>query len=472
MKRSLCCLVAAVAVFVPLTASGEDGEDKVETIRLLLHPAPEPCPALKYQLLPNVLDRKPGNAAVMYNKLGMQFAEVGEGRLPEEIVDWLEMSLADLPRQKIRETLDKYRHVLDGLELAARRERCDWELPIREQNFISLLLPELQKARGFARLLAVKARLEIAEGKIDEALDTLKNGYALGRHVAEGPTLINAMVGMAICRMMSEQVQELIQQPESPNLYWALTSLPRPLIDTRKAMETEMYMLYLSFPVLGEVDDTRRSPEHWQHVIDRVSDEVMQLWGGSKPDLGWRPLLTAMALKGYPQAKRYLIQEGRSAAEVEAMPVPQVVILSTVRTYDDLRDQTFKWFSLPYWEAHEGMREAAQYLATEGRKREIVPVASLLMPALGAARLAVARNDRTIAVLRTIEALRLYGAAHEGRLPKKLADVTEVPVPIDPVTGKAFAYSLDGDTAVLEAPAPPNRPQRGFALRYEIKFAP
>jgi hypothetical protein len=48
-----------------------------------------------------------------------------------------------------------------------------------------------------------------------------------------------------------------------------------------------------------------------------------------------------------------------------------------------------------------------------------------------------------------VEALRLYAAAHEGRLPATLDQITEVPVPLDPVSGRAFDYRLNGDTAVL-----------------------
>ena len=71
-------------------------------------------------------------------------------------------------------------------------------------------------------------------------------------------------------------------------------------------------------------------------------------------------------------------------------------------------------------------------------------------------------------MLRAIEALRIYAAAHEGRLPDKLADIAEVPLPIDPTTGQAFSYQKTGDTAVLESPYPPGRSPRD-GLRVEVK---
>jgi hypothetical protein len=66
-----------------------------------------------------------------------------------------------------------------------------------------------------------------------------------------------------------------------------------------------------------------------------------------------------------------------------------------------------------------------------------------------------------------LEALRIYAAAHEGQLPQSLADLTEVPIPEDPVTCKPFVYRLVDSKAILEGPALPNAP-----LHYEITMAP
>ena len=72
--------------------------------------------------------------------------------------------------------------------------------------------------------------------------------------------------------------------------------------------------------------------------------------------------------------------------------------------------------------------------------REILPIAALTTPAVQQVSNAVVRTDRTIALLRTVEALRLYGANHDGRLPEKLSDITEVPIPLDPLNGQPFGY--------------------------------
>jgi len=447
----------------------KESEDQPQIVRLVLAPAAPPKAALKYELLPGFLQRRPGNAAVLYNKIGLGLGNEGIGKMDEKVAKWIDTPLNDLPRKEVREALNQYHQTLDDLDLAARRETCDWELPIRERNFVTILLPELQMARSYARLLAVKARLEMAEGKMDEALRTLQTGLALGRHVSQGPTLINGLVGMAIVQMMLTQVEELIQQPGAPNLYWALTALPRPLVDLRGAMETEMNMLYLSFPELADLDNPHRSAESWQALIDKIVDSVRS-WGAVEgPEWQTRLGITVLAIKGYPQAKQHLIEQGRTPQEVEAMPAAQVVAIYTMETYHEIRDEIFKWFYVPYWEARTGLEQAQKQLE-RGKSREIVPLASLLLPAISQVHATAARSERRVGVLRVIEALRLHAANSQGRLPAKLADIAEVPVPMDPMTGQAFLYQSDGRTAILEAVAPPGSFAKAYGLRYEIQL--
>ena len=62
------------------------------------------------------------------------------------------------------------------------------------------------------------------------------------------------------------------------------------------------------------------------------------------------------------------------------------------------------------------------------------------------------RLDRRVAALRVVEAIRLYAASHDGKLPEELIQITEVPVPEDPATGKPFEYCRDGAASVLTLP--------------------
>ncbi len=50
--------------------------------------------------------------------------------------------------------------------------------------------------------------------------------------------------------------------------------------------------------------------------------------------------------------------------------------------------------------------------------------------------------------------MRQYAAKHESKLPPTLADVKDLPIPSDPLTGKPFQYGADDDKATLALPKP------------------
>ena len=95
----------------------------------------------------------------------------------------------------------------------------------------------------------------------------------------------------------------------------------------------------------------------------------------------------------------------------------------------------------------------------------------MILPAVTKVYLVEARTDRRIAALRCIEAVRLYAASHGGALPASMAEITEVPVPLDPVTGKSFEYAASETKATLTGP-PPAGQQASIlnALYYELNI--
>jgi len=61
----------------------------------------------------------------------------------------------------------------------------------------------------------------------------------MARHIGQGPTNIQAMVATAVGEVMCREVEQFVQAKDSPNLYWAIASLPRPLVDVEKSIENE-----------------------------------------------------------------------------------------------------------------------------------------------------------------------------------------------------------------------------------------
>jgi hypothetical protein len=74
--------------------------------------------------------------------------------------------------------------------------------------------------------------------------------------------------------------------------------------------------------------------------------------------------------------------------------------------------------------------------------------------------------ERQIALLRHVEALRLYAAGHGGKLPARLSDIP-VPLPVDPFSGKPFDYSVEATTAHLRGESPSGE---GSKARGEIHY--
>src|SRR5205085_899358 len=65
-------------------------------------------------------------------------------------------------------------------------------------GLIGALLPSVQKCRELASALTARAMLHLAEGRVDAAWQDLLACHRLGRLVARGGTLIEALVGLAI----------------------------------------------------------------------------------------------------------------------------------------------------------------------------------------------------------------------------------------------------------------------------------
>jgi hypothetical protein len=305
----------------------------------------------------------------------------------------------------------------------------------------------------------VQARVQIAEGRFDRAAQTLQTGFALARHQAEGRTLINGLVGIAIAQLMAEQVRELVQAPGAPNLYWALTSLPRPLISLRRGVRYESAGAFVGFPALRALAQGQITVEQWRKIMAELG-----ALGGVKPPINL--LSTALAIKMYPEGKRYLAKRGYTREQIEKMPVVQVVGRYTLGSYLQVRDDLYKWFGLPYWQAHEGMRRAQRALVTSRPGMGGYPL-TMLLPALGRAYFVSARLDREIAALRCIEAIRLHAAESGGKLPASLDDVKIVPIPINPVTGRPFGYKVARGTFTLHAFGTPDG-QPKDSQRYEV----
>ncbi len=465
-------IVISLALFGRTThAADPPRAESITTVVMQVSAAPEPRFALQYLFEIPYEEQESGNAAFAYQTaIGeMMRANTGDGAIDNDTLRrWYDEPIDALSVEEVRSALARFAPAFRYLEAAARYERCTWEYPSRAEG-TQYMMPLLTEYRTLFRLAVAKVKVEMYDGRIDDALRTLRSTVALGRDLGAGPNLIQHLVGLSIAAGTMHQIETLIQNPDAPNLYWALSVLPRPLVDYRRAMQMEAGALWAQLPELRTLEKTVLSNDQVLALWKRT-----ELWSGYDEDHSdrWIDKVVDLAtvMERYPHAKAHLIAEGYAADKVEAWPALYVVLLDQYHQYRALRDMSFKWTYVPYAQAVEGLKRAetaSSSIWTYGLGSVLVNPFVNTLPAMYRISLLDSRLARDIAMLRCVEAIRMYAAANNGTLPDTLSEITSVPVPLDPFQGEPFEYERVGAKAILTSPIPPDGHVRD-ARRYEI----
>ncbi len=471
-KLIICYLIAALGALplCPSVRGADKTTDKsVEVRTLSLVPAAEPVPAMSYRLLPRYLDQKTGNAALLYYSAAALCPDGDSEDIHEKIGNWRDLPVDQLERKEVDEALSSFSNCFHHIKLAAQRTYCQWEMPLEEGY--AMQLPHLSTFRRMIMAMQLQIRLKIADRQTDQALEMLQQGLYMGKSIAQGPTIIQDLVGIYITAMLLKEVEGLMQMPDSPNLYWALTALPDPMIDMHKSLENEREMLFVEFPQLRNLEREVLTPSQVSAIISDFMNKIQTL-GGGMGDVPFKGLLpVGWVMMHYSDAKEYLARKGYSQEQIDVLPAAQAVLIYQKQEYLEILDNMFKWFEIPYYQAQPHLKKGEQrlndHVSTKGIK---VNLFCTLLPALSRVDFLQARLDRNIALLRTVEAIRMFAADHSGQLPGSLADITFVPIPVDPVTGKDFIYRrADARNARLEAPVAPDESKRRPVYELTIK---
>jgi hypothetical protein len=422
-------------------------------------PAAAAAPALRYHFLPELVDQEPGNAVVLYMAAARELANV-RGKDAQAIdednkVDrWLGLAVRELPKEEVRAYLAKYVVALTQYRLATLRERCEFDPPFRTEGF-KTFLPYLHEVRPLARLAVLSGRLKIADGDYAGAVEDLGIPLAHARHLNGEAMLVQLLVAASVAQMSVGQVPEVVQQEYSPNLYWALSALPAPMLDVRRCMQFERAGAYFSIPQLKEARAGRLTAEQWSAALQTIT-AMRGLAGPSgvaagAPGAAEQSAIAVLAVKEYPIAKRWLLEERYGAAEVEAMPVPQALGLYHVGQFERWTQELDKGLCLPYWQGFPMLTRAEEEVRAAA-KQNPWSLLAIFTPTIHTAYATIAKVDRQVAIWRAVEAVRAYAAAHDGRPPATLEEITDTPAPLDPFTGKAFIYGVKDDVVTIEGP--------------------
>lgn len=424
--------------------------------------APQP-PIMKYRLYPSYSERVPGDAAPLYHRAILMLSQRSAHlKSPleywQEIDDWRVMPLDKLPLDKVETVVDSYSSPLQEATFAARRATCDWNLPIQEHgvDIFSVLLPEIQEMRTVARLLSLRIRLRLAQGRLDEAIIDLQTGYAMARHVGNRDFIVNALVGIAIDGIMDEQLLTALSLPSTPNLYWSIVNQPNPMVDIRNAVDVERDSLLRVFPELLEANSDAGDQAYWDRKLQEVikRNQLLQGEAGSeKIDLSTLAYRAAL-FSQVDRVKRELVDTyGYDQQDVAAMPGSRALLLHSRLHYERVRDEFVAPLGLPYYQAQKFLPPNSR-LSFDITAGDPLKLTELLLPVFGTFQGSAARQACWHGMLQTVEAIRDYAAEH-GELPASLSDL-RLPIPHNPFNGQPFAYQRQADDrsqATLEGTA-------------------
>jgi hypothetical protein len=417
---------------------------------------------MKYRLLPAEYELHEGNAAPILLRLPWEQTAYFRDVVPK-FGDYLDLPLDD-PKLRGPEVFAFFPH----LKRAAYRKTADWQYPIGEEPLANILLPDVQGARSIAGYgLSVWIRQRLAKGELDRAREGILVGFAVARHYGRTPFVITQFVCAAVDAVMIYRIAELVSQPNSPNLYWALTQLPRPMLDMRRSIEMEQPFLQMTVPGLEDLSQIRTEKE-WNRLalaavrFLRESDNSGQVRPGDESK-AWKALVK--------RARAELVSWTEGGAQrVAAMCDGEAGLRWLLHVYDDQSQEATALNSLDPPVALPRL-VALQKRVTEFSTALGAPKASFLSSTL-AHYVTIHKIDRQIDALRLVEALRHYAAGHDSQLPESLDKMTDTPIPDDPFTGKPFHYILRDGIAILSGEAiPVADPNRELAgIRYRIKI--
>jgi len=313
-------------------------------------------PEFKYRLLPLDAERTDGDAAQFYVKaidaLPAGFSQSTINGLLNAPMDKFNADSAAAIVNPCAKSLDLVRQ--GGLS-----RKCQWSKQTADKKAFSLL----EGLNSLTSLVALKARLDTSTGEYKTAVQTISDGLAMSRHIANTPSTVQDMAAVNTASVMLKNVEEIVKSQSAPSLYRSLSDLPKPLIS-------------LNMPPVK--------------VQSRQEEGVFGRDGAWHEPMG-----------GY--------SEDEPAEPVEDSPYSS-------------NDMVLQMNKL----------------------------------------------DRLVAALQCLEGIRYYAAIHGGKLPASLNDISDLSLPLDPVTQRPFRYQLGTGKALLGSPVTDKQADRESTIYFEI----
>ena len=303
---------------------------------------------------------------------------------------------------------------------------------------------EVGPLQVLAESLQVRFRAEVAAQRFDDAIRTARTMFAVGRHLGEHPTAVADLVGLWAAHLGLDTLEEMVQQPTCPNLYWALTDLPCPLVDLRKGVQGDRILVATLLRPIR--DDAPMSAAEIESLVGRTlrRAELRPRAGGRAAPQPAGP--AASQSQGRSDRRRRPPPPGRGRPY--AGPRQQALAGSghSAGGEERLRD--------PAGRSDQAAGLAASGSSTPWPAPRIVrrigtgcsPISCRTSSSFAGHRARLRAADRDAP-----DTSRPCGSTPRGMAvscPQSYRR-SPCPCPVDPVTGKPFAYEVEGATAHL-----------------------
>ncbi|QDV41892.1 hypothetical protein Enr13x_17350 [Stieleria neptunia] len=488
----LCCFAAAVWTQlshgqVMRSPAIEKSETVVEPASpsppLVLHARQQSDPPLRYRLWPAPERRRPRGAMVAVNRSMLLVAQVS-AKQKRDFLDrydaWSQMPLDELPVEQAKASCLPFETAIGVLRTGENWMDLKYDLGLEDMSFsekLGTLLPELQESRDLARLLCMRARVAAAEHRWTDAVDDLRLGFRLSEITAHSTnTLLSRLIGIAISESLLETIESMIQQPDCPNLYWALAGLPVDrLFEMREAIEYESTVAYHAGILAGldELPDEIIGEARALNRLKELSDVIATMYDSvnTPAETTWlHQLSTGVLITMMVQPSRQLLLENDDWKErVDELSDAEAVLRASDFELSRIRERWLAWSLLPsdLWDVSKAERDAAMKVSTDtvtlGGQ-----LARVMLPSFQTATSSGLDVKQQHHRLLTLEALRMH-AAETGALPEAIDNLTPVPAWLDPISRKPFVYLRQTPTEATLSRAAGRRNKENLTLSINLQ---
>jgi hypothetical protein len=344
----------------------------------------------------------------------------------EELSDCSQRLWKASEHEKIAEWLNANEKPLALVLEASKRSHyfSPWT-PKRTENgpspLIGALLPGVQACREFANALTARAMLRLGQGRFDEAWQDLLACHRLGRFVAQGGSLIELLVGIAIDAIAGKSDLAFLQYVpgKSEWIKKCLSDLqklpPMPLVADKVDITERMVAL----DIVVMID--RYGPESLEN-LDRVSPKEPSFFSNHfQASIDWKPALININ-RWYDRIAKSLHNPDRDAREKELNQIEMELRELKAKSQISIIDRIYLFV-------------APDSARIRGEKIGNLLI-GLMAPALSKVQSASDRCEQTQNNLYIAFALAAYKSDH-GRYPEDLDALT--PNYLDTITIDLFS---------------------------------